>query len=461
MALKDLLEERGKLDKELRSIVDGAEKENRDLNAEEKQKFDELHTRDMGLKARIDRQSQLDKREKELAEVRDHGIDRENFPASAAGTPPRDKREQITDEESGLAMKAWACRQFGLPLSKRMKAAAIKYRKLVNRRYSPDARHFDVRLGSNEQFRSLQNEFRTRHPNLQKRDVALSGAASLLPQGFVNKLEIALLAFGPMWQTSEVLTTNDGNALPWPTANDTGNKGELLTEATTIGSSVDPTFSSVTLNAYKFSSKLVKISVETIEDSAFDLVSFLGDALGERIGRITNDYFTTGSGTSQPNGIVTASTLGVTAASSSAIAPDELFDLQHSVDPAYRSGAGWMMKDGTLGVIRKLKDSQNQYLFQPGLQLGVPDRLLGDSININQSMEGMDDSGDTTDAAEIILLYGQLSKYKARRVRQIRLRRLVERYADTDQEGFVAFLRADGDLLDAGTHPIKHLKLHA
>jgi HK97 family phage major capsid protein len=272
-----------------------------------------------------------------------------------------------------------------------------------------------------------------------------------IPVGFVRNLELALLAFGGVRQVAEILRTDGYAAMPWPTADDTGNKGALLAEATTIGSSVDPTISEVVFNAYKFSSKLVKVSAELLQDSAFNLADILGSMLGERIGRIENDYQTTGSGNDQPNGIVTAAATGVTTASATAIAADELIDLVHSVDPAYRPGAAFMMHDSVIKALRKLKDGEGRYLWVSGLATGMADSLLGYPIVPNQSM-----ASSIAHLAKTVL-FGQFSKYKIREVATIRLRRLVERYADTDEEGFVAFTRMDSDLLDAGTHPVKLL----
>ncbi len=448
--IKKLIEERGALDHKIRSIVDGAEKDNRNLNAEEKKTFDECHTRDMELKERIDRAELLAKREAEMSEIRSHGIDRSSVPASAAGSP-KSKREKITAEESALALEAWTRSQLGLSLSKRHKEACEKYRAQVDGKFNPKSRGMDFELSKDRQFRKMQQESRA---------FGLTEGATLRPEGFVNSLERALLHFGPMLQVADVLTTTEGNPLPWPTANDTGNEGVLLSEATTIGSSVEPTVSAMTLGAFKFSSKPILASAEILEDSAFDLANVFGEMLGERLGRIINRKFTVGVGTTEPTGIVTAATLGVTAASASAITGDELIRLQHSVDVAYRSNAAWMMHDSTISIIRRLKSNDNQYLFQPGLQLGVPDRLLGGIVHTNNHMDGIADAAETfNDASEKVVLYGQLSKYKARRVRGIRLRRLVERYADTDQECFVAFARVDGNLLDAGTHPVKYLKM--
>ena len=136
----------------------------------------------------------------------------------------------------------------------------------------------------------------------------------------------------------------------------------------TQDSEQDMTFGVMTLDAYKYTSKIVRVSVELLQDSAFNLGAELGSLLGERLGRIQNTHATTGTGSSQPNGVVTASALGKTAASATAITTDEIIDLFHSVDRAYRGNSSFMAADSTVAAIRKLKDGDSQYLWQPGLQ---------------------------------------------------------------------------------------------
>ena len=276
-----------------------------------------------------------------------------------------------------------------------------------------------------------------------------------IPTGFVNNFEIALLAFGGPRQVADVIRTDSGNDLPWPTANDTGNTGVLLAEETTIGTTVNPTVSIKTFYAYKMSSKLIQISPELLQDSAFDMAAEIGRMLGERIGRCECTYYTTGTGSSQPSGCVTGATAGNTTASATAITADEIIDLIHTIDASYRQGAAFMMHDTVLSYIRKLKDGNGVYLWQPGMTFGKPDMIFGYPVYINTAMSS------TITATDKTMMFGQWSKFKIRDVAQIRLRRLVERYADTDQEGFVAFHRTDSGLLDAGTHPLKYLLQHA
>jgi len=149
---------------------------------------------------------------------------------------------------------------------------------------------------------------------------------------------------------------------------------------------------------------------------------------------------------------VTKSTLGVTAASATAIAADELIGLIHSIDPAYRAlGCGFMCHDSILLHIRKLKDGESRYLLQFGLQQNMPDSILGYTVTNNQDMQSSVATGTKT------MLFGRLGDYKIRRVNQVRMYRLEERYRDADQDGFLAFVREDGNLLNAGTATVKHL----
>lgn len=266
-----------------------------------------------------------------------------------------------------------------------------------------------------------------------------------------RQLEINMLAYGGMRQVAEMINTSSGEPFLWPTFDDTGNVGAILAENTTVGSSVEPTLTQITWNAYKFSSTPILVPYELLQDSFVDLNQVLGNALGERIGRKTNTYYTTGTGSSQPKGIVTAAGAGNTATNATSIVFADLMALVHAVDPAYRPGASFMMHDGILLAIRQLKDSQNRPLYVSGLVDGMPDKLLGFDVTINQDMQA------TVATATKTVLFGRMSNYKIRRVGGPRLYRLEERYRDTDQTGFIAFVREDGNLLKSATAPVKYM----
>ena len=166
--------------------------------------------------------------------------------------------------------------------------------------------------------------------------------------------------------------------------------------------------------------------------------------------RITNQHFTTGTGSSQPKGLVTAATTSsITTASNTAITWSECIGLKHAVDPGYRIGAAWMCDDAIVLQMKKMLDQENRPLWIPDIAGGGVMRLDGDPIIVNNDM--------ATGTASKELIYGQFSKYLVREVRGFTLLRLEERYAEQHSVAFLAFLRTDGDLLNAGTNPVKFL----
>lgn len=282
----------------------------------------------------------------------------------------------------------------------------------------------------------------------------VAGGYIAAPPEMIRRLEMAMLDFGGIYELAEVIRTANANPIGWPSANDTSNSGEWLGEAddaTATSDSVDPTFKKTQWFAHKVSSKPIRVSFELLRDSVFDLPGIIGAMLGERIGRAKAAAFATGSGAGKPRGLTLDTALGKTAAGAAAITTDELIDLVHSVDPAYRKqGCAWLMKDSTVQLVRKLKDSTNQYLWQPGMQSGAPNVLYGFPVYTSQDMPAA-----TTGLKSVV--FGQLSAYKVREVGAIRLRRFDELYGETDETGFIAFHEADGGLLDAGGNPVKHL----
>lgn len=282
-----------------------------------------------------------------------------------------------------------------------------------------------------------------------------SGGGFTIAEAFSGELDSALKAFGGVRQAARIMVTDTGALMPFPTVNDTANVGRLLAE-NTIVTNTAMTFSTVNFNAFKFSSDSVLVSEELLQDSAFDLNSFIGSALGERLGRVTNQFFTTGTGTAQPQGVVPFSTLGyasTAAVGTYVIGWEDLVELEHSVDPAYRVSPStrWMLNDSTLRDLKLIKDGEDRPIWLPGIAVREPDVLLGYQYAINQDMADQDDLAKP-------ILFGDFSKFVVRDVRGVTLLRLVERYADYHQIGFLAFLRCDSRGLNAGTGPIKHFQ---
>jgi HK97 family phage major capsid protein len=281
-----------------------------------------------------------------------------------------------------------------------------------------------------------------------------------VPEGFSGEIDKAVKAWGPMWDADIVreLNTATGNDLPWPSVDDTAQEGEDHTEnaAATDDASGDVTFGRSVLKAYMVDTKVVRIPLELLQDSAFDMEALLNDLFGERLGRRANKQLTTGAGGgSAPQGIVTGSSMGKTAASATALASDELIDLLHSVDPAYRASpkCRWQFNDTTLASVRKLKDGQGNYLWQMGdVRTGEPDRLLAHPYSVNQAM-------DSIAAGKKVIIFGDHSRYLVRKVRDFTVITLRERYAENFQIGMIGFKRFDGALLN--NKAVKHLLMAA
>lgn len=449
MALKELYERKKTLAGEIRKLADLANDDDHEWSAENDENwekcnsdFDEVQTE---IEAAESRREKLARAES-VEELLEQNNQRQQ-PGRQNRAGGNGANLECTDEHRVLALQAWLRNANDMPLSEAHLDACERAG------MNPNGRRLEFRLGEYG-FNSQPAWISRGQPLMEQRALSVgtdSAGAYTVPEGFVAELERTLLAFNGPRQVSRVIRTSTGNDLPWPTVNDTSNTGVLLAEAGSIGSSVDPTFGQKMLNAYKYSSKPILISEELLEDSAFNMGQVLPALLGERLGRIQAANHTTGTGSSQPNGVVTASTLGKTAASATAIAADELIDLVHSIDPAYRIGpsVGFMLHDGILLAIRKLKDADNQYLWQPGLQAGTPDRLIGFPYTINQNMQA------TVATATKTVLFGDFSKFIIRDAGMMRFYRLEELYRANDQVGFISFMRSDSECIQ--TAAIKHL----
>jgi len=202
----------------------------------------------------------------------------------------------------------------------------------------------------------------------------------------------------------------------------------------------EPTVGHVVFTPYKFT-RLAKVSEELLADAAFDLWGqVLLPDFAQAFAAAENAYLTTGTGSGQPQGVVTGAGVGKTTASTSAITADEVIDLYHSLGYLYRQNAVWMMNDATAGYIRKLKDSDGQYLWQPGLAGGQPDTLLGRPVITNNAMA-------TIAASAKVILFGDLRYYWIGERAGITIQRLDELYAASCQVGFRAFMRLDGHVM--------------
>jgi HK97 family phage major capsid protein len=251
-----------------------------------------------------------------------------------------------------------------------------------------------------------------------------------------------------------VLNTASGNPIDFPTVDDTSVTISQHTEAAamTDDGSKDVTFGKMTLNAFAYDTSWVQISMELLADSNINVEQLIGSLLGERIARRVNTELTTGDGTGDPNGIVTASAAGKTAASTTAFTADEVIDLLHSVDPAYRASpkCRFMMHDSVLAAARKLKDGNGQYIWSLGdIRGNAPATLLGQPYSINQAMSS------TFTTGQKLILFGDFSKYYVRKVGSPVIG--VRREYYWPNIGLAGVVRLDGDLIQSSA--VKHLKL--
>lgn len=424
MTSRDLREKRAKLAADMQALVP---KEGT-MTAEVRAKFDQMDADQKEMKADIDR---LERSEALVAELKSTAM-----PPQA----PIGEHASVTPEVRAAGEKK-AFRRFLYGGD-----AALR----------PEDREF-LRAGVLD-----GQELSKLHPEIRDMGVGTTTLGGWwVPQGFVYDVDIALLAYGNVLGESTILETATGNPLPYPTETDVTNKGQLVGEGDLV-SQADITIGRKVFGAYKFSTKMVKVSMELLQDSAFDVERYLRDAFAIRLGRGLNDYFTTGTGVSQPEGIITGATdSGQTMiGNDNATTPDpttevgylDLVELEHSVDPLYRPGAKWMFHDTTLRFLKELKDKYGRPLWLPGVAVNAPDMILGYPYSINQSM---DELGSGAKA----VLFGQLKKFFVRRVKELFIVRLVERFADYGQTAFLGFARYDSALIDAGTHPVKYLTL--
>ncbi|PZQ56263.1 MAG: phage major capsid protein [Novosphingobium pentaromativorans] len=275
-----------------------------------------------------------------------------------------------------------------------------------------------------------------------------------VPTTLANRIIEVMRDWGPMYDPgiTDEMVTSSGNPFDIPTNDDTGNTSEEKAEGDdlTDDNSGDLEFGEASLSAYVFATPWLKISFELLQDSAFNIEQFVGRKLGERLGRGANKLLTIGTGANQPRGVVTASARGKLAAAVAALTADELIDLQHSVNAAYRRSPScrWMFADTTLAAIRKLKDGEGRFLWTMGdVRVDAPDQILGKPYSVN------DDVPEIGAGARSVL-FGDMSRYTVRKVGSPLIGTVRERF--WPKVGLAGIIRYDGDLLDAAA--VKHLQ---
>jgi HK97 family phage major capsid protein len=412
----ELREQRANIWDQMQEIMDTAARENRPLSAEEEQKYDRAEAEFDRLENQVNRQERHEQRA-----AANRTVDRAGVVAPDNGLGDGD------DAETDAAYE-------------RVFQSFLKEGLL-------DMTHEDRQV--------LQSQFR-QDKDIKNAAGVGSGAAGgyAVPALFRDKFVETMRWYGPMLEEAEHIDTASGATLPWPTNDDTANVGAILGENTAV-TEQDVALGTANLDVFMYTSKLVRVSFQLLNDRP-DFDTWLARKLGERVGRILNQHWTTGTGTNQPLGIVTAATVGVTGTGSFAttggISYDNVVDLVEALDPAYGNAAGgngnapglkFMMHQSARKALRKLKDGQQRPLWEPSLQAGATDSLLGYQTRINNDMP-------TLAASSKSVLFGNIYQaYVTRTVQELTALRLTERYADFLQVGFLGFQRGGGTMQDA------------
>ena len=259
----------------------------------------------------------------------------------------------------------------------------------------------------------------------------------LVPAEFENRIVAGLEEANVVRSIAKVITTSAERKIPVAATHSTAQwtaENAAYTES-------NPTFAQKTIDAFKLTD-LVKISVELLQDSMFDLESYIALEFARAFGVAEEEAFCVGTGTGQPTGIFAENggTVGVTAGSATAITVDNLVDLIYALKSPYRRNAVFLMKDVTVSALRKLKDVNGAYLWQPSIQAGQPDRLLGYPIYTSPY-------APAAEAGSLPIAFGDFSNYWIADRMGRTVQRLNELYAGNGQVGFIAAERVDGKVI--------------
>ena len=261
----------------------------------------------------------------------------------------------------------------------------------------------------------------------------------LVPDEFENTLVSGMEEEGSIRSLAHVFTTSNGvHKIPVVRTKGSAN---WIDEGGSYGDS-DDVFGQEQIDAHKVGT-VIKVSEELLNDSAFDLEKYFQEEFARRIGAKEEEAFIVGDGNKKPTGILNVTggaEIGVTAASDKAITADEIIDLYYSIKAPYRKNAVWILNDSTVRAVRKLKDSNGQYLWQPSLQAGQPDRLLGYEIYTSPY-------APTLAAGALSIAFGDFQSYWIADRTGRTVQRLNELYSTNGQVGFVATERVDGKII--------------
>lgn len=263
----------------------------------------------------------------------------------------------------------------------------------------------------------------------------------LVHEEFTRRLTEVVKAYGGLFAEAEILPTGTGASIPWPRVDDTANKGEIVAE-NTQHTELDVVFSNLGLGAHTYSSRVVRVSRQLLQDASVDVEGLLSRLLGARIGRALAEHLIIGNGTTQPEGILTGVTQTVTSGTVGKIGYKDLLALERAVDPVYRGRGKYMLSGGAEGMLQDLEDTTGRPLWSPSIAVGSPSTINGREYFV-------DSNAPAVAASSKSVVFGDFKAgYVIRDVAGSEILRLTERYADFLQVGFLGFHRYDAGVQD-------------
>lgn len=402
--LKDLKQKRNQIASDMRTLHDSIG-ETREWTVEERKQWDDAHGQLKNLDNQIEREEELRSIEQRYVEDNQDKL-----------------KEQSAESEKDDA-----------PIEVRAAAAFDKF-----------MRHGAAELNQEERQALIEMQKRAQAAGVNEK------GGYTVPKEFVAKIYEKMKAFGGVALICQLLETDKGNEIAWPTSDGTEDEGELVGE-NTAATEEDVEFGSESVGAKKISSKIIRVSNELLNDSGVDIERFLAGRIAKRIGRTEAKLLIKGTGKAsaagkpvQPKGLEVSAKLGATTAAADKLVWTEVNKLIHSVDPAYRVSPNTrlLFNDATLEVLENMVDTQGRPIWIPSLIGGAPATILKYQYQIDQGV-------DNLAAGNKFMFFGDFDQLILRRVRYMILKRLVERFAEFDQTGFLAFHRMDCVLQDS------------